>query len=84
MGPYQCTHSAGRSIEERQHRQDFNILHEDHLPSDVCPGMQNPPTRYEILPWNNEHDETLPYIPEDLLQEVNILNNVQGVHTDRI
>ncbi|KIP04383.1 hypothetical protein PHLGIDRAFT_195388 [Phlebiopsis gigantea 11061_1 CR5-6] len=55
--------------EEREHRENFNVLHEDHLPLDVCPGMRNPPTRYEILPWNHESEEISPYIPEDLLQE---------------
>ncbi|GJE96586.1 autophagy-related protein 17 [Phanerochaete sordida] len=55
--------------EERQRREQFNEIHGDHLPSDVCPAMQNPPTRYEILPWNNEPEESLPNIPADLLQE---------------
>ncbi|EKM58196.1 uncharacterized protein PHACADRAFT_116910 [Phanerochaete carnosa HHB-10118-sp] len=58
--------------EERQRREQFNEMHGDHLPSDVCPAMQNPPTRYEILPWNNEPEETLPSIPADLLQQVTL------------
>lgn len=55
--------------EERQRREQFNEIHGEHLPSDVCPAIQNPPTRWEILPWNNEPEETLPSIPPDLLQE---------------
>lgn len=58
------------STEERQRREEFNEIHGEHLPSDVCPAMQNAPTRYAVLPWGHEPEETLPYIPDDLLTEV--------------
>ncbi|THH31718.1 hypothetical protein EUX98_g2488 [Antrodiella citrinella] len=53
--------------EERQQRERFNAEYGDHLPSDVCLSIQNVPTRWEIIPWNNEPIETLPEIDSDLL-----------------
>lgn len=65
-----CGTSNDSAAEERQTREEFNAAHGEHLPTDVYPSMQNPPTRYEILPWHQDTEETLPCIDRDLLTEV--------------
>ncbi|KAH8100023.1 autophagy protein Apg17-domain-containing protein [Cristinia sonorae] len=56
--------------EERLRRERFNAEYGDHLPSDVCLSIQNPPTRWEVVPWNHEPIESLPEMDSDLLTEV--------------
>ncbi|KAI0076211.1 hypothetical protein K474DRAFT_1645470 [Panus rudis PR-1116 ss-1] len=55
--------------EERVRREQFNADHGPFLPRDVCLFIENPPNRWEILPYNNEPLEVLPDIPSDILAE---------------
>jgi len=55
--------------EERQVRQQFNAEHDAHLPTDICLCIENPPTKWEVLPWHGEAVEVLPDIDYDLLVE---------------
>ena len=57
-------------IEERRQRDKFSSEHGEHLPEDLCLSIQNPPTRWEVVPWNHESVESLPEIEDDLLREV--------------
>ncbi|KAA1467537.1 hypothetical protein DENSPDRAFT_251101 [Dentipellis sp. KUC8613] len=53
--------------EERQVREDFNAEHGSHLPSDICLYIENPPTRWEVVPFDGDSIETLPDVDNDLL-----------------
>ncbi|EPQ54057.1 hypothetical protein GLOTRDRAFT_77963 [Gloeophyllum trabeum ATCC 11539] len=55
--------------EERIVRQDFNEEHGQYLPSDLCLCIENPPTKWAIVPWNGEPEEVLPDVDNDLLLE---------------
>ena len=56
--------------DERQVRGEFNAEHGGHLPADLCLCVENPPTKWEILPRHGEAVEVLPDIDYDLLVEV--------------
>ena len=56
-------------IEEHLRRVEFNTEHGNHLPADLCLSIQNPPTRWEILTYNNESLEEIPMVENDLLVE---------------
>ncbi|TFY70472.1 hypothetical protein EVG20_g2531 [Dentipellis fragilis] len=53
--------------QERQVREDFNAEHGSHLPSDICLYIENPPTRWEVVPFDGDSIETLPDVDNDLL-----------------
>ncbi|KAF7968960.1 hypothetical protein HWV62_28749 [Athelia sp. TMB] len=55
--------------EERLVRVQFNTEQGAHLPADICLCIENPPTRWEVLPWNGEAMEELPDIDYDLIVE---------------
>ncbi|KAI0058213.1 hypothetical protein BV25DRAFT_1919577 [Artomyces pyxidatus] len=57
------------SEEERQVRQDFNVEHGAHLPSDICIYIENPPTRWEVVPFDGDTLEILPEVQNDLLEQ---------------
>ncbi|KAI0783551.1 autophagy protein Apg17-domain-containing protein [Abortiporus biennis] len=68
--------------EERHLRETFNEEHGDHLPSDVCLPIQNPPTRWEVLPLNHESVEILPLVAPDLLEDA--VKKIQSMETQGI
>ncbi|KAL4072585.1 autophagy-related protein 17 [Scleroderma yunnanense] len=55
--------------EERQVREEFNMEHGAHIPTDLCLCIENPPTRWEVVPWPGDVRETLPEIDSDLLAQ---------------
>ncbi|CAK5268746.1 unnamed protein product [Mycena citricolor] len=58
----------GAMTEEESHvRERFNSEHGAHLPEDLCLCIGDPPTRWEVGPWNGEEPESLPSIDSDLL-----------------
>ncbi|KAF8841788.1 hypothetical protein BDN67DRAFT_966676 [Paxillus ammoniavirescens] len=56
--------------EERQVRDDFNNEHGAHIPTDICLCIENPPTRWEVVPWAGDTREVLPEIDSDILAQV--------------
>lgn len=54
--------------EERLLREDFNSTHGAHLPADICLCIENPPTKWEVMPWGGSI-EVLPDVAIDLLGE---------------
>ncbi|KIJ67089.1 hypothetical protein HYDPIDRAFT_85859 [Hydnomerulius pinastri MD-312] len=56
--------------EERQVRDDFNAEHGAHIPADICLCIENPPTRWEVVPWAGDLREVLPDIDSDILAQV--------------
>ncbi|KZT22417.1 hypothetical protein NEOLEDRAFT_1071676 [Neolentinus lepideus HHB14362 ss-1] len=59
------------AMTEEEHivRQEFNAEHGQYLPSDLCPSIENPPTKWEIVSYNGEPEEVLPDVDNDLLVE---------------
>ncbi|KAF9236755.1 autophagy protein Apg17-domain-containing protein [Melanogaster broomeanus] len=55
--------------EERQVRDDFNAEHGPHIPADICLCIENPPTRWEVVPWAGDMREVLPEIDSDILAQ---------------
>ncbi|KIK12969.1 hypothetical protein PISMIDRAFT_18328 [Pisolithus microcarpus 441] len=55
---------------ERQVREDFNAEHGAHIPADLCPCIENPPTRWDVVPLPGDVRETLPEIDSDLLAQL--------------
>lgn len=55
--------------EERQVRDDFNADHGAHIPADLCLCIENPPTRWDVVPFPGDVRETLPEIDSDLLTQ---------------
>ncbi|KAJ8589021.1 hypothetical protein M405DRAFT_874122 [Rhizopogon salebrosus TDB-379] len=53
--------------EERQVREDFNTEHGQHIPEDICLCIENPPTRWEVVPREGDVRETLPEVDNDIL-----------------
>ncbi|KAI9568239.1 autophagy-related protein 17 [Boletus coccyginus] len=49
---------------------DFNTEHGAHIPADICLCIENPPTRWEVVPWAGDTREVLPEIDADLLPQV--------------
>jgi len=50
-------------------REDFNAEHGAHIPADICLCIENPPTRWEVVPWTGDMREVLPDIDADLLTQ---------------
>ncbi|KAI6116860.1 autophagy protein Apg17-domain-containing protein [Pisolithus croceorrhizus] len=65
-------YSLVRLIEERQVRDDFNAEHGAHIPADLCLCIENPPTRWDVVPLPGDVRETLPEIDSDLLAQVRV------------
>jgi len=57
------------SEEERKFRESFNAEHGAHLPSDLCLYIENPPTRWQVIPHDGDDVESLPDVDSDLLEE---------------
>jgi len=57
------------SEEERVFRDSFNAEHGAHLPSDLCLYIENPPTRWQVIPLDGDDVESLPDVDNDLLEE---------------
>ncbi|TFK72955.1 hypothetical protein BDN72DRAFT_271834 [Pluteus cervinus] len=55
------------SEEETHLRDRFNAEHGAFLPEDLCLCVGNPPTRWEVTPWEGEGREVLPDIDRELL-----------------
>ena len=53
-------------------RADFNADHGAHIPADICLCIENPPTRWEVVPWTGDIREVLPGIDADLLTQVSL------------
>ncbi|KAI9461690.1 autophagy protein Apg17-domain-containing protein [Lactarius psammicola] len=69
------------SEEERVFRESFNAEHGAHLPSDLCLYIENPPTRWQVIPLEGNDVESLPDVDNDLLEEVDLnLARVFGRH----
>ena len=65
-----CLLLSLRHTEERQVREDFNAEHGAHIPADICLCIENPPTRWEVLPCAGDVWEVLPEIDADLVTQV--------------
>ncbi|KAF8907319.1 autophagy protein Apg17-domain-containing protein [Gymnopilus junonius] len=55
--------------EENRVRNHFNDEYGSSLPSDLCLGVSNAPTRWEIVPSEGSAAESLPLIASDLIVE---------------
>ena len=60
------------SQEERVVRESFNAEHGAHLPSDLCLYIENPPTRWQVIPLDRDAVESLPDVDDDLVLEVDL------------
>ncbi|KZT73168.1 hypothetical protein DAEQUDRAFT_762515 [Daedalea quercina L-15889] len=59
--------------EELQQREGFKAAHGLYLPDDVCLFVQNAPTRWTIVPQDEEQVEVLPGLDSDLLNKACLL-----------
>ena len=59
-------------LEERLVRESFNAEHGAHLPSDLCLYIENPPTRWQVIPHDGETVESLPDVDDDLVEAVGL------------
>jgi autophagy-related protein 17 len=57
---------------ERVVRESFNAEHGAHLPSDLCLYIENPPTRWQVIPFDGVAVESLPDVDDDLVMEVHL------------
>jgi hypothetical protein len=57
---------------ERVVRDSFNAEHGAHLPSDLCLYIENPPTRWQVIPFDGVAVESLPDVDDDLVVEVDL------------
>jgi autophagy-related protein 17 len=57
---------------ERVVRESFNAEHGAHLPSDLCLYIENPPTRWQVIPFDGDTVESLPDVDDDLVAEVDL------------
>jgi autophagy-related protein 17 len=57
---------------ERALRESFNAEHGAHLPSDLCLYIENPPTRWQVIPFEGVTVESLPDVDDDLVMEVDL------------
>jgi hypothetical protein len=57
---------------ERVVRESFNAEHGAHLPSDLCLYIENPPTRWQVIPFDGDAVESLPDVDNDLVAEVDL------------
>ena len=64
--------AALRRTEERHMREDFNAEYGAHIPTDICLCIENPPTRWEVVPWAGDVREVLPEIDADLLPQMKV------------
>ncbi|KAI6003417.1 autophagy-related protein 17 [Pisolithus marmoratus] len=55
--------------EECRVRDNFNVEHGTHIPADLCLCIENPPTRWDVVPLPGDVRETLPQIDSDLLAQ---------------
>ena len=55
---------------ERVVRESFNAEHNADLPSDLCLYIENPPTRWQVIPFDGDTVESLPDVDDDLVAEV--------------
>lgn len=69
----------GDVTEERLVRESFNAEHGAHLPSDLCLYIENPPTRWQVIPLNGETVESLPDVDDDLVEEVGFSSRSRDV-----
>ena len=68
-------------LEERLVRESFNAEHGADLPSDLCLYIENPPTRWQVIPLDGETVESLPDVDDDLVEEVGLNHpHLPGVH----
>lgn len=67
-------HHGDDDTEESQVRADFNAENGAHIPADICLCIENPPTRWEVVPWAGDIREVLPEIDADLLTQVSLLS----------
>jgi hypothetical protein len=44
------------------------------MPSDLCLYIENPPTRWQVIPFDGDAVESLPDVDEDLVTEVDFFN----------
>jgi autophagy-related protein 17 len=58
--------------EERVVRESFNAEHGAHLPSDLCLYIENPPTRWQVIPLDGDAVESIPDVDNALLEEVEL------------
>ncbi|KAI9512058.1 autophagy-related protein 17 [Russula earlei] len=63
-------HLEAMSEEERLVRESFNAEHGENLPSDLCLYIENPPTRWQVIPLDGDAVESVPDVDDDLLVEV--------------
>jgi len=70
--------------EERLVRESFNAEQGAHLPSDLCLYIENPPTRWQVIPLDGETVESLPDVDDDLVEEVGFSSISQGRTADRV
>jgi len=57
---------------ERGVRESFKAEHGAHLPSDLCLYIENPPTRWQVIPFDGDTVESLPDVDGDLVAEVDL------------
>ncbi len=57
---------------ERGVRDSFNVEHGADLPSDLCLYIENPPTRWQVIPFDGDAVESLPDVDDDLVAEVDM------------
>ncbi|KAF8623669.1 hypothetical protein AX17_007367 [Amanita inopinata Kibby_2008] len=55
--------------EESKVRSLFNSEYGAHLPEDICLCIGNMPTRWQVIPWEEDTLESLPEIADDLIAE---------------
>ena len=51
---------------ERVVRESFNAEHGAHLPSDLCLYIENPPTRWQVIPFDGGAVESLPDVDDEI------------------
>jgi autophagy-related protein 17 len=51
-----------------EHREDFKANQGEYLPSDIWPGLMNPPVRYEITAIDDEGN-AIPELKKDVVEK---------------
>ena len=69
----QSHESFAMCTEESKVRSLFNSEYGGHLPGDICLCIGNMPTRWRVMPWEEDSLESLPEIGDDLTREVVIV-----------
>jgi autophagy-related protein 17 len=57
-----------RLTEDAAEREAFRLDQGDFLPSDIWPGLSNPPSRYEIVSLDKDVSD-LPELPKKLIEQ---------------